>query len=67
MNINSNNPLNLEDKIYTVKEFASALRNKYGANDNLSDSILVNIFIEKYPMYACKIKDSNNKGGCNCC
>ena len=67
MNFNSNNPLNLEDKMYTVKEFASALRNKYGANDTLSDAVLVNIFIEKYPMYACKIKDSNNPGGCGCC
>tara|TARA_B100001029_G_C14606760_1_gene206841 strand:+ start:303 stop:446 length:144 start_codon:yes stop_codon:yes gene_type:complete len=47
MNVNSNNLLNLEDKVYTVKEFASALRNKYGANDTLSDIILVNIFIEK--------------------
>ena len=41
MNVNSNNPLNLEDKEYTVKEFASALRNKYGADDTLSDIFLL--------------------------
>ena len=66
----SNNPLGLEDKLYTTEEFALALRNKFGANDNLPDSLLVNIFVTKYPMYACKIKKSQEQGAqnsCSCC
>tara|TARA_B100000902_G_scaffold393861_1_gene448968 strand:+ start:4391 stop:4603 length:213 start_codon:yes stop_codon:yes gene_type:complete len=64
------NPLGLEDKLYTVEEFALALRTKFGANDNLPDSVLVDIFIKKYPIYSCKIKnkkDQLNKNSCSCC
>tara|TARA_B100000963_G_scaffold261342_1_gene229526 strand:+ start:1417 stop:1623 length:207 start_codon:yes stop_codon:yes gene_type:complete len=61
------NPLALEDKNYTIEEFASLVRNKFGVNDNLPDEILVSAFIEKYPMYSCKIKIDSNKGGCSCC
>lgn len=62
-----NNPLGLEDKIYSEKEFVRAIRNKFGRNDNLSDSVLVSIFIDKYPMYSCKIKTSKAKVRCSCC
>ncbi len=64
------NPLGLEDKLYTVEEFALAVRTKFGANDSLPDFELVNIFINKYPMYACKIKNNQNKTtqtSCGCC
>tara|TARA_B100001057_G_scaffold167791_1_gene168540 strand:+ start:104 stop:304 length:201 start_codon:yes stop_codon:yes gene_type:complete len=62
-----NNPLGLEDKKYTEKEFALAIRNKFETNDFLPDEVLVNIFIDKYPMYSCKVKRSENNGGCSCC
>ena len=39
-----NNPLGLEDKRYSEKEFARAIRNKFGTNDNLPDSVLVSIY-----------------------
>ena len=62
-----NNPLGLEDKKYTEKEFALAIRNKFETNDFLPDQVLVNIFHDKYPMYSCKVKRTENKGGCSCC
>tara|TARA_B100000900_G_C20001207_1_gene481879 strand:+ start:267 stop:467 length:201 start_codon:yes stop_codon:yes gene_type:complete len=61
------NPLGLEDKSYTEKEFAQALRTKFETNDLLPDQVLVNIFLDKYPMYSCKVKRTENKGGCSCC
>ena len=65
---NKENPLSLEDKMYTVQEFAFAIRSNFGVNDSLPDEILVKVFIDKYPMYACKIiKDIKSPGGCSCC
>ena len=61
------NPLGLEDKIYSEKEFALAIRTKFETNDFLPDQVLVNIFLDKYPMYSCKVKRTENKGGCSCC
>tara|TARA_B100000902_G_C26819415_1_gene673173 strand:- start:337 stop:549 length:213 start_codon:yes stop_codon:yes gene_type:complete len=66
----SNNPLGLEDKLYTIEEFALAVRTKFGANDSLPDSVLVDIFINKYPMYSCKVKKNQgqvNQSSCGCC
>ena len=70
MTTNTKNPLGLQDKLYTIEEFALAIRSKFRANDNLPDSILVDIFISKYPMYACKIKKTqgqSNQNSCSCC
>ncbi len=67
MTTNANNPLELEDRLYTIEEFALAVRTKFGANDDLPDFALVNIFINKYPMYACKIKPNQNQNSCSCC
>ena len=61
-----NNPLGLEDKIHSEKEFARAIRSKFGTNDNLPDSVLVSIFIDKYPIYSCKIKTSKAKVRFSC-
>ena len=33
-NETNNNPLGLEHKKYTIQEFASAIRAKFGVNDN---------------------------------
>tara|TARA_B100001094_G_scaffold41883_1_gene36600 strand:- start:272 stop:460 length:189 start_codon:yes stop_codon:yes gene_type:complete len=56
------NPLGLENKIFSIKEF--------GADNNISDVVLGEIFLSKYPMYSCKIKKSNNyvtQKSCGCC
>ena len=70
MTTNTYNPLGLEDKLYTVEEFAFEIRNKFGADDSVSDIFLAEIFLAKYPMYSCKIKKQKNqviKGSCSCC
>ena len=67
MKTDDNNPLGLEDKLYTTEEFALVLRTKFKANDSLPDFALVSIFINKYPMYACKIKNRQNRTNCSCC
>ena len=66
----NNNPLELENKLYTVEEFGNAVRNKFGADSNVSDVMLGEIILAKYPIYSCKIKKSQNqevKGSCSCC
>lgn len=70
MSQENTNPLGLEDKLYTVEEFASALRSKFGGDNTISDVILTEMFLAKYPMYSCKIKKSQNQSGqksCSCC
>ena len=63
----NNNPLGLEEeKKYTVEDFASTIKAKFGVNDNLPDIMLVNVFIDKNPMYAC-IKETKNTGSCSYC
>ena len=44
MNENINNPLGLDKKLYTVEEFAFEIRNIFGADDNVSDIFLAEIF-----------------------
>ena len=39
-----NNPLGLQDKIYSEKEFSRAIRNKFGTYDNFPDSVLLSIY-----------------------
>ncbi len=63
----NNNPLGLKEKKYTFEEFANTIRAKFGINDSLPDAILVNVFVEKYPMYACKITENQKTGSCSCC
>ena len=64
------NPLELEDKLYTIEEFGSIVRNKFGGDNYISDVILGELFLSKYPFYSCKIKKSGNyipKKNCGCC
>ena len=64
------NPLQLEDKLYTIEEFGYTVRNKIGGNENISDVMLGEIILAKYPVYSCKIKKSKNhisKKSCGCC
>ena len=60
MQENDNNPLGLENKLYTVEEFGSVLRNKFGGDNYISNVMLAELFLAKYPIYSCKIKKPNN-------
>ena len=64
------NPLDLENKLYTIEEFGSTLRDKFGADNYISNIMLAEIFLAKYPIYSCKIKKSKNhtsQKSCGCC
>ena len=70
MKKSNNNPLGLENKSYTIKEFGSAVRNKFGVDNYISNIMLAEIFLAKYPMYSCQIKKPNNytnQKSCGCC
>jgi len=65
-----NNPLGLDNKLYTIEEFGSALRNKFGGDNYISNVMIAEIFLAKYPVYSCKIKKSKNhvsQKKCGCC
>ena len=64
------NPLDLIEKQYTIEEFGSAVRNKFGADDYISNVMLAEIIPAKYPVYSCKIKKPKNHNpqkSCGCC
>ena len=70
MKENSENPLELEEKLYSIEEFGAIIRNKFGGDNNISNTMLGEIFLAKFPMYSCKIKKSNNhisQKSCGCC
>lgn len=70
MKESNDNPLGLEENLYTIEEFGSALRDKFGGNNNVSNIMLAEIFLAKYPVYSCKIKKSKNyisQKSCGCC
>ena len=64
------NPLGLENKLYTIEEFGSVVRNKFGGDNYTSNVMLAELFLAKYPVYSCKIKKSKNhisQKSCGCC
>ena len=70
MKENDLNPLGLENKLYNIEEFGATLRNKFGADNNISNVMLAEIFLSKYPMYSCKIEKPSNyitQKSCGCC
>ena len=70
MKENDNNPLGLENKLYTVEEFGSVLRNKFGGDNYISNVMLAELFLSKYLVYSCIIKKSKNhvsQKSCGCC
>lgn len=70
MKENDSNPLGLEDKQYTIEEFGADLRDKFGADNYISNVMLAEIFLAKYPIYSCKIKKPKNhisQKNCGCC
>ncbi len=70
MREDDNNPLGIENKLYTIEEFGCLLRNKFGANNFISNVMLAELFLSKYPIYSCNIKKSKNyisQKSCGCC
>ena len=70
MEKSDNDPLDLGQRLYTIEEFGSVLRNKFGGNNYISNVMLAEILLAKYPIYSCKIKKQKNqvvKGSCSCC
>ena len=70
MTKNNDNPLGIEKKIYTIEEFGATLRNKFGADNYISNTMLAEIFLAKYPVYSCNIKKLENhvsQKSCGCC
>ena len=70
MNESDKNPLGLENKLYTIEEFGSVVRNKFGGDNYISNIMLAELFLAKYPVYSCKIKKSKNhisQKSCGCC
>ena len=70
MKESDNNPLGLENKLYTIEEFGYALRNKFGGDNYISNVMLAEMFLAKYPNYSCKINKSKNhvsQKNCGCC
>ena len=66
----NDNPLQLEDKLYSIEEFGYAIRQKFGGDENISDVMLGEIILTKYPVYSCKIKKQKNhisQKDCGCC
>jgi hypothetical protein len=64
------NPLGLENKLYTIEEFGSVVRNKFGGDNYISNIMLAELFLTNYPVYSCKIKKSKNhisQKSCGCC
>lgn len=54
------NPLELENEIYTIEEFGSILRNKFGGDNYISNVVLAEIFLAKYAYYSCRITKQKN-------
>tara|TARA_B100000902_G_C27034885_1_gene776357 strand:+ start:160 stop:372 length:213 start_codon:yes stop_codon:yes gene_type:complete len=70
MKENNDNPLGIENRFYTIEEFGSTLRKKFGADNYISNVMLAEIFLTKYPVYSCKIKKLKNhvsQKSCGCC
>lgn len=66
----NDNPLGLEEKLYNLEEFGSAIRNKFGGDNYISNVMLAELFLAKFPIYSCKIKKPKNyvsKKNCGCC
>ena len=70
MKQDNTNPLDLENKLYSIEEFGLAIRNKFGADNYISNIMLAEIFLAKYPVYSCNIKKPKNhisQKNCGCC
>ncbi len=53
-----------------MKNLVLPLRNKFGGDNYISNVMLAEIFLAKYPIYTCKIKksiDHVSQKSCGCC
>ena len=69
MEKSDNDPLDLGQRLYTIEEFGSVLRNKFGGNNYISNVMLAEIFLAKHPVYSCKIKQQKthiSQKSCGC-
>ena len=70
MKENNYNPLGIEKNLYTIEEFGATLRNKFGSDNYISNIMLAEIFLAKYPVYSCNIQELENhvsQKSCGCC
>lgn len=70
MKKSDNDPLELGNRLYTIEEFGSLLRGKFGGDNHISNVVLAEIFLAKYPTCTCKIKKSKKhipQKNCGCC
>jgi len=70
MKKSDNDPLELGGRLYTIEEFGSVVRRKFGGDNYISDVMLAEIFLAKHPTYSCRIKKSKNyisQKSCGCC
>ena len=70
MKKSDNDPLELGCRLYTIEEFGSVVRRKFGGDNYISDVMLAEIFLAKHPTYSCRIKKSKNyisQKSCGCC
>lgn len=63
----TNQPLDIGNKLYSLEEFGLIVRNNFGGDNNISNIMLAEIFLSKYPQYLCNIKNSDSKKSCSCC
>ena len=40
--------------MYTIEEFGAMVRRKFGGDNYISDVILGELFLNKFPFYSCK-------------
>ena len=62
------------DKELVIGSMESAIQKaaltKFGADNNISNTMIAEIFLAKYPTYSCKIKKLKNyvsQKSCGCC
>ena len=70
MKESDDNPLGIEKQLYTMEEFGAILRNKFRADNYISNTMLAEIFLAQYPVYSCNIKKLENhvsQKSCGCC
>ena len=70
MKQDNSNPLDLENKLYSIEEFGFAIRNKFEGDNYISDVMLGEMFLAKFPVYSCNIKKPKNhisNKSCGCC
>ena len=63
----TNQILEIGNKLYSFEEFGLLVRKNFGGDNNISNIMLAEIFLSKYPQYLCNIKKADSKKSCSCC